>query len=90
MKLIHAVGITDIVYPGKDPYLVSFEGSDGLIYTEAVSEDEYLRIMSGQGSTPRRDLAWSLTGVYEAWQQYWDGKVTSYVDLEDHIIRGEN
>jgi hypothetical protein len=36
-----------------EPRRISFQGLDGVLYTEE-SQDEYLRIMSGQGSTAQK------------------------------------
>lgn len=76
------------------PWLIAYEHPDGTLYTEEVSQEEYCRVMSGQGSTPKPDPVYSLKELFEELYGYWEDRIASWIvvtgDDEDHIIRSEN
>ena len=48
---------------------LSWVDQEGILHTEEVSVEEYLRVMSGQGSTPKPD---PVKRVLDRFNQIWE------------------
>lgn len=72
------------------PWLISYEGTDGTLYTEELSAGEYARIVSGQGSTPKPAMDRIIESLRETWGWLIQNWTITVGDSEDHIIRSEN